>query len=280
MLGGSSAMLRHLPPGVGQFRVADRLYAGIAAAYPRDTLVRVRLRDGALVDLDLNDYVEARVALVRHWQPAVVAELARRLRGGGVLFDVGAHVGIVALGVASATREGSPRVHAFEALPHNAARLRRNAGLNPDLRVTVEHVAVGAEPGELRIAAPDPRVPSMGYVVGRDDPRPAVTVPVRTVDDYAAEHGIERVDAMKVDVEGYEAAVIAGARGLLAEQRIGAIVCELNPDELALRGSSPAAIVDTLAAHGYRRHVLPLAGLARWTRPKGSFDDALFLPAG
>ena len=39
---------------------------------------------------------------------------------------------------------------------------------------------------------------------------------------------VERIDVLKVDVEGYEPAVLRGAARLLSEGRVGAVVCELN----------------------------------------------------
>jgi FkbM family methyltransferase len=270
-----------MPAGMGQFRVADRIYGRRMSHYPRGTLVRTRMQGGACLDLDVSDYVESRVALVRQWQPAVVAFAAARLRNEGVMFDVGAHVGVLALAIAAARSDARPEIHAFEPLPVNVERLRRNVALNAKANVKVNGVAVGADAGSVEIAAPDPRVPSMGYVaesgeVGGD----TVTVPVVALDDYARENGIDAVDVLKIDVEGYEPHVLEGAERLLGERRVRAVVCELNQEGLEERDSSPAAVVATFARHGYQRHPLPNVGVRRWTSGllKHSFDDAVFLP--
>lgn len=272
-------VLGHLPAGVGQFRVADRVYEHALAQVPRGSLVRTRLQNGAVVDLDVSDYVEARVAMVRHWQPAVVRVLAESLASGGVFFDVGAHVGLVSLAVAAAAPGRAPRIHAFEPLPANAERLRHNVALNAGADVAVNAVAVGAAPGSVAVETPDPRVPSMGHVREGDADAPG-TVPMITLDDYARDHGIERVDALKIDVEGYEQPVLEGARELLGGRRIGAIVCELNEEELRKRGSSSQTLVDLLAAHGYDHHPLPNVGARRWTHGRlgAAFEDAVFTP--
>jgi FkbM family methyltransferase len=275
----SRAALGHLPAGMGQFRVADRVYTRLLAPCPRGTLVRTRLQGGALVELDVSDYVEARVALVRHWQPAVVSFVASRLGRGGTFFDVGAHVGILSLAVSSACAGAQPDIHAFEALPHNAHRMRRNVALNPATRAKVNGVAVGAAAGTVEISAPDPRVPSMGYVSAGGE-GPTVAVPMIALDDYAEEQGIDFVDVLKIDVEGYEPHVLEGCERQLSERRVGAVVCELNDDALADAGTGSDALVATFARHGYERHPLPNVGVRRLTRGllQASFDDAVFLP--
>jgi len=58
-------------------------------------------------------------------------------------------------------------------------------------------------------------------------------------------------DLLKVDVEGYEYEVIAGARRLLAERK-PAICLELHLDLLERRGQSAARVIGELEAHGYR----------------------------
>ena len=53
---------------------------------------------------------------------------------------------------------------------------------------------------------------------------------------------------LKVDVEGYEASVLAGAHGLLSEGRVGAVVCEIN---VPLGGTDD--LLAMLESYGYQR---------------------------
>jgi hypothetical protein len=57
---------------------------------------------------------------------------------------------------------------------------------------------------------------------------------VRTLDAEAARLGLERIDLLKIDVEGYEAEVLAGASELLGAGRIGAVLCELHGGPVGL----------------------------------------------
>ena len=56
---------------------------------------------------------------------------------------------------------------------------------------------------------------------------------VTTVDDYVAANGIARIDLLKIDTEGFDLAVLRGARAALARRIIGAIHFEFIPANIA-----------------------------------------------
>jgi hypothetical protein len=80
------------------------------------------------------------------------------------------------------------------------------------------------------------------------------SVPVLTVaiDALLAEEGIDRVDVIKIDVEGAEADVLAGMRTGLLAHRYQRIFIELHPALLAERGTSADACCAALRRAGYR----------------------------
>jgi FkbM family methyltransferase len=53
-------------------------------------------------------------------------------------------------------------------------------------------------------------------------------VEVTTLDTYCAEHGIERIDLLKIDTQGYELEVLRGAAGMLAAGRVGLVYMEVT----------------------------------------------------
>jgi FkbM family methyltransferase len=113
----------------------------------------------------------------------------------GVVFDVGANVGDW---TQNALRAGAGHVHAFEISPATSAGLaQRYAG---DTRVTVNTFGLSSAAGTVTIHH-YPDHPALTT---------AIDVPVRTGDDYVAEAGVDRIDFMKVDVEGAEEHVLAG----------------------------------------------------------------------
>jgi hypothetical protein len=74
--------------------------------------------------------------------------------------------------------------------------------------------------------------------------------PMATIDTLAQLLAVDRIDVMKIDVEGYELKVLRGATGLLSKGRIGSIVLESDGHDLRY-GSSEAQTIDFLKQTGY-----------------------------
>lgn len=83
------------------------------------------------------------------WEPERVALVQRLVQPGDVVWDIGAHHGMVAM---MAARQVGPTgcVHAFEPSPSNFAFLMRHLRWNGTANVTAHKMAVGAAPGERR----------------------------------------------------------------------------------------------------------------------------------
>jgi len=138
----------------------------------------------------------------------------RFVAAGDLVFDIGAHVGDR---IAAFRRLGA-RVVAAEPQPALATTLRLLYGR--DGEVTVEQTAVGARAGgiALRLNLDNPTVStaSAAFVsAARDAPgwkdqqwHKTIEVPMTTLDALIARHGMPRF--VKIDVEGFEAEVLAG----------------------------------------------------------------------
>ncbi len=127
------------------------------------------------------------------------------LPADAVVIDAGANIGLTAMMLSLLLPNG--HVHAFEALPANAAHLRQNIAGNGMNNVSVNAVALGDRPGRMSMRGAG----SSSHVV----PLEGDGIPMVRLDDYAAEAGLARVDFVKMDVEGFEPAVLAGAAGLI-----------------------------------------------------------------
>jgi FkbM family methyltransferase len=152
------------------------------------------------------------------------------LTSPATIFDVGAHTGDYAVMAARILEE--PTIHCFEPNP-SAFRSRQAVGIWHEL-------ALGASPG-LRELYQDPSKPTMASlhpgavrVVGLDA-RLKVKVATTTLDEFCSEHGIERIDLLKIDVEGAEFEVLRGGLGLLEHGAIGIVQFEFGYANLASR---------------------------------------------
>lgn len=171
----------------------------------------------------------------------VFAELARE---AALVLDVGAYTGVFSL--LAARVNPSARVHAFEVVPavHRAAWANVLAN-DLAMQVQVHLCGLGGEAGSVLMplgeggsALPDFLGTDMGFDSG-------VRVPVRTLDDVADAEHVGGPTLVKIDVEGAEASVLAGAAHLLARSDVD-LVCEVLP------GADAEALRAILADHGYR----------------------------
>jgi FkbM family methyltransferase len=219
---------------------------------------------GCRVELDLGDRIQRSIYLGTYERKET--RLVRRyLRPGMTVVDVGANVGYYTLLAARRVGAGG-QVFAFEPSAYAADLLERTVQANRLTQVRVVRSGLGSRPGEARLAIPAPgnHTPSM---LGTEQ-GPATTVAVTTLDQSLTDFGIERVDLLKLDVEGYEPQVLAGGAAALAAGRVGAILCELNDPWLRHAGTDAQALYDTLLQAGFVDFCAeppPLAGSV-WTR--------------
>jgi FkbM family methyltransferase len=132
--------------------------------------------------------------------------LRAHLPGGGVFVDVGANVGTYALALA---RDAGARgkVIAIEPHPVTHARLVFNHAASGFVQVKLVQAAAGAEDGELLIETDGDNL-GASHIVADDASGKAIRVPSLRLLRILQEAGVTSVDALKIDVEGYEDRVL------------------------------------------------------------------------
>lgn len=154
-----------------------------------------------------------------------------------VILDIGANVGATVERLRSQFRR--PTIYAFEPAPDVYERLCERVAEWPEVRPV--HAAVGEAGGEvdLRVTAdrhmssvlPASAMGAAFHGPGIREER-RVRVPLVSIDEWASAEGVSKVDAIKVDVQGLELAVLKGARRTLTERGVMAVNCEaqLTPE--------------------------------------------------
>ena len=80
----------------------------------------------------------------------------------------------------------------------------------------------------------------------------AIEVDAVTLDRYCEERDVERIDVLKIDVEGAEERVLSGAAGLFQRGAVDLVIVEVADTTLAAGGASANALVESLETHGLR----------------------------
>jgi len=221
--------------------------------------VRPGVSFAVAIDSPQNDPIT--LALARGVLPGFCRPLVELIEAfvpvGGRILDLGSHVGTFALAASASGR----RVVAVEALPQNVSLigLSRRANRFADLRIV--HAALGEETQVVRFYGYGP----FG-VVDRDGGHDeSVAVPGVAGDDLLDRMEWDRVDFIKMDIEGSEIDGLLGLAGLLRRPDAPPIYVESNGHTLDLFGETPASLKAVLAAYGYRlyqvegRRLIPVA---------------------
>jgi FkbM family methyltransferase len=175
----------------------------------------------------------------------------RLLQPGAVAVDVGANVGhMTSLMAAKSGPAGrviavEPHPVLFRELQFNVETWKHQSALAP---ITTCNVALSASPGTAKLAAP-PNFKQNNGLSFLASPEQTVEpntqmfeVAVTTLDKLADVH--KTISFVKIDVEGHELQVLAGADQLLKERRIQTIVFEEH-------GTPPTPVTRTLEGFGF-----------------------------
>jgi FkbM family methyltransferase len=237
----------------GRFRAA----ALLARARPAPFIARMPAEyGGALFLCDLSDAIARDACLIGAYEPPLTQVLARLLRPGATVVDLGANWGYFTLMAARLAGQGG-RVLALEPDPRMFDLLERNVRLNGLATVAAFPLAAGADRATRTLAGYSEGTDNRGTSRIEDEPRAPspeprrFTVPTVPMDSFLDRHGLTSVDVIKIDVEGYEDAVLEGMSAGLAGRRYRHILIELHPALLEGHGIAADRCCARLRAAGY-----------------------------
>ena len=169
-----------------------------------------------------DDYLEH---LGHAFEPDMVNLFETLLKRDDIAFDVGANIGCTSLLFANLAN----KVFSFEPQPTTFQFLRDNVARSRFRNIDLHNCALGSQPAEAEITcAPSNR--SGAFVSNKIKAGAghlSERVVIKRLDDVFTNPNVPRVDFIKIDVEGFEKEVIAGARGVIREYQ-PIVVLELN----------------------------------------------------
>jgi FkbM family methyltransferase len=233
--------------------VRDRYQQDLTELLADDPIVKVPEFNGNFA-MSVQSDIFKRILRNREYEPMVTRALLNYVRPDADFVDVGANIGFHSVLVAQQLTSG--RVYCCEPTSRARLRLERNLQLNSvSNKVKVLPVALASKPGEM----------SINTVVGKEEYsslgslyHPSTSeeiqikevVEVTTIDILAKNHDM-KLGIIKIDVEGFENQVLAGAENTLKNQR-PVIVMELSDFMLKKNGSSADTVITFLESFKYR----------------------------
>jgi FkbM family methyltransferase len=177
--------------------------------------------------LDLSNWVDATLFLEGSFEPNGITAMEGWItrNHADIFLDVGANIGIYSVCIAQ--NEQVRSIHAFEPDPRNYRQLQANLFLSPNgQKVQAHNVALSDSAGEAELFVSrkttktdvgkfNTGTSSLTFDNARHEKSAVARVETRRLDDMISLHGA--VIAIKIDVEGHEPAVLAGAQRLLRE---------------------------------------------------------------
>ena len=247
-------------------------------------------RGGIRWGLDLREGIDFSIFLLGGFELQNLRAYSELIKSGDDVLDIGANIGAHTLPLARLVGP-TGRVIAFEPTNFAAAKMRANIALNPDLapRISFHQAMLVANTG----AVPEPALFSSWPLVGgghlheKHKGRLMETHGARavTLDQMMVELGVDKVDFVKLDVDGHELPVLQGSRATLSGFR-PLIAMELAPYIHAEFGYSFDEMVALLKSWRYEfrslstKAILPQAAEAlRALVPDGAGISVLAVPS-
>jgi FkbM family methyltransferase len=192
------------------------------------------------------------------WEPHIMNLMSRLVQPHDVCLDIGANIGTLTMVLADLAQEGV--VHSFEPSSINSSFLKKNIRQNSLKNAHVHAIGLGNMAGRAEFTnlvglegcsfvSPAGRqseqVVESAWGSGVEQKSESVTID--TLDNWVAKHRIDRVDFVKMDVEGCELAVLEGGQTTFLRDRPKLII-ELNRNTLSLYfGIEPKALYEMLS---------------------------------
>lgn len=182
-----------------------------------DSIKRIIFIDGLLFKIDTASYLEWSLFFYGGYEVFISKLFKRFVQPGAVVTDIGANIGIHTLRLGDLVGPGG-MVYAFEPHPDVCKRLRENINLNQLSSVRVMQVGLSERSGEFILQGFDKNSSNQGtsFLVMDDEIEKNITanryaVKVLRFDDWVKSEKLERLDFIKIDVEGFDLEVLSGA---------------------------------------------------------------------
>ncbi|PKP05222.1 MAG: hypothetical protein CVU11_00760 [Bacteroidetes bacterium HGW-Bacteroidetes-6] len=187
-----------------------------------------------------------------------IENFLQRLKPDFIVFDVGANIGVTTLPFS----KKASKVFAFEPSSANFIRLKEHVELNQIENIELVNKGLGNKETTLLLETIDDSNPGMNRIRKTNTPKNnCEKVEIVTIDKFVSDYNIEKVDAIKIDIEGFEMKAILGAKQTLQKFR-PIMLIELDNENLKEQGDSAIELIKMLLETGYKNMIYADSGEA------------------
>jgi FkbM family methyltransferase len=228
-------------------------------AYDQPEFSWLRNRWGAELLLSPHYHIDRNIILAGCYDEELHLLLEQLVKPSMICLDVGANMGEMALHMAKLAGP-SGAVLAFEPVAAIHERLQGNIQRN-HLQETIRsfQIALSDTSGqcEIAFAGADADNQGLGSIVNLQQGATVLRQQVKTetLDDFAAQQKLTRIDLIKIDIQGAEIKMLKGAAGVV-EKLSPDLLLEISPDDLKAAGNNSRDLCELIENSGYQMYEL------------------------
>ena len=180
--------------------------------------------------------------------------MEEKIEIGNIVVDVGANIGLHTLNMARIVGNAG-QVFAFEPDPSNFEILKKNAKINNYKNIILEQKAVGDKHGKTTLYQSDNPINHRIFPQS-ERANSQVQVELTNLDNYFDSDMIDKINFIKIDVEGMEFGVLKGMKNILKNNKNIKILFEFVPKDTIEAGFIPIELLNYLTSNGFKLYCM------------------------
>jgi len=208
--------------------------------------------DGVKMYLDITNPQTWDLRDEKSYEDNVKKIFLSKINKGDTVIDVGANIGFFSL--LAAKKIGSRgKIFAIEPLKQANNWLKKNLKLNSFENYKVLEVAVGEKQGTMKMykKSKSAEMIILDPTVSKDDLLICGEINIETIDNIISTKKIEKVNLLKIDVEGFEHEVLLRCKESFKAKKIENIICEIHTKYLKNRGIEEQSLYTLLRKNNF-----------------------------
>jgi FkbM family methyltransferase len=214
--------------------------------YKKGTIRKV-IRNGIKLELDLSDSIDHFLyfGLIEN----SFTHLKKLLKKNDVIFDIGANNGYTSLAFSQEIGENG-KIFSFEPDNINYNRAKKNIELNNVKNINLLKFGIGSKTEKLKLFNIDEYNLGMNRILKDESNSKYQEIEVISIDDFINSNSIDKINLIKIDVEGFEKEVLLGAINTINHFK-PIIFIEINNEYLKEQNTSAFEIYHFLKSLNY-----------------------------